>query len=138
MADVFFKQFNLIPDYFLNVGNGSPNFQIADIMLKLEELIATKFKPDLILVVGDVNSTLAGALTANKLNIKLAHIESGLRSFDDSMPEEINRIITDKICDLYFVTEPSGVENLKRDGVKSEKIKYVGNTMIDTIVAFSD
>ncbi|MHB8262053.1 MAG: non-hydrolyzing UDP-N-acetylglucosamine 2-epimerase [Bacteroidia bacterium] len=138
MADVFFKQFNLIPDYFLNVGNGSPNFQIADIMLKLEELINTKFNPDLMMVVGDVNSTLAGALTANKLNIKLAHIESGLRSFDDSMPEEINRIITDKICDLYFVTESSGVENLKKEGVEDEKIKFVGNTMIDTIVAFSD
>jgi len=138
MADVFFKQFNLTPDYFLNVGNGSPNFQIAEIMTKLEELITTKFKPDLIIVVGDVNSTLAGALTANKLNIKLAHIESGLRSFDGTMPEEHNRILTDKICDLYFVTEPSGIENLKREGVQEEKLKFVGNTMIDTLVAFSD
>ena len=138
MADVFFKQFNLTPDYFLNVGTGSPNFQIADIMLKLEELITTKFKPDLILVVGDVNSTLAGALTANKLNIKLAHVESGLRSFDETMPEEINRILTDKLCELFFVTEPSGIENLKREGVQKNKIKFVGNTMIDTLVRFSD
>jgi UDP-N-acetylglucosamine 2-epimerase (non-hydrolysing) len=138
MADVFFKQFNLTPDYFLNVGAGSPNFQIADIMLKLEELITTKFKPDLILVVGDVNSTLAGALTANKLNIKLAHVESGLRSFDETMPEEINRILTDKLCELFFVTEPSGIENLKKEGVQNNKIKFVGNTMIDTLVGFSD
>jgi UDP-N-acetylglucosamine 2-epimerase (non-hydrolysing) len=138
MADVFFQQFNLTPDYFLNVGAGSQNFQIADIMLKLEELISTKFKPDLMLVVGDVNSTLAGALTANKLNIKLAHVESGLRSFDETMPEEINRILTDKICNLYFVTEPSGLENLKKEGVQNDKIKFVGNTMIDTLVGFSD
>ena len=138
MADVFFEQFNLIPDYFLNVGTGSPNFQIADIMLKLENLITTKFKPDLILVVGDVNSTLAGALTANKLHIKLAHIESGLRSFDTTMPEEHNRVLTDKICDLYFVTEPSGIENLRNENVPTEKIKFVGNTMIDTLVSFSE
>jgi UDP-N-acetylglucosamine 2-epimerase (non-hydrolysing) len=138
MADVFFQQFNLVPDYFLNVGVGSPNFQIADIMIKLEELITGKFKPDLIIVVGDVNSTLAGALTANKLNIKLAHIESGLRSFDNTMPEEHNRVLTDKICDLYFVTEPSGIENLRKEGVLNEKIKFVGNTMIDTLVAFSN
>jgi UDP-N-acetylglucosamine 2-epimerase (non-hydrolysing) len=138
MADVFFKQFNLTPDYFLNVGAGSPNFQIADIMLKLEELITTKFKPDLILVVGDVNSTLAGALTANKLNIKLAHVESGLRSFDETMPEEINRILTDKLCDLFFVTEQSGIENLKKEGIQNNKIKFVGNSMIDTLVKFSD
>jgi UDP-N-acetylglucosamine 2-epimerase (non-hydrolysing) len=137
MADVFFKQFNLTPDYFLNVGTGSPNFQIADIMMKLENLINQTVKPDRILVVGDVNSTLAGALTANKLNIKLAHIESGLRSFDETMPEEINRILTDKICDLFFVTEPSGLENLKKEGVESGKIKFVGNTMIDTLVGFS-
>ena len=138
MADVFFKQFNLTPDYFLNVGAGSPNFQIADIMLKLEELITTQFKPELILVVGDVNSTLAGALTANKLGIKLAHVESGLRSYDETMPEEINRILTDKLCDLFFVTEPSGLENLKKEGVQNKKVKFVGNTMIDTLVRFSD
>ncbi len=138
MADVFFQQFNLTPDYFLNVGVGSQNFQIADIMLKLEELITTKFRPDLLMVVGDVNSTLAGAITANKLNIKLAHVESGLRSFDETMPEEINRILTDKICNLFFVTEPSGLENLKKEGVQNEKIKFVGNTMIDTLVGFSD
>jgi UDP-N-acetylglucosamine 2-epimerase (non-hydrolysing) len=137
MADVFFEQFNLMPDFFLNVGNGSPNFQIADIMIKLEELINTKFKPDLIIVVGDVNSTLAGSLTANKLNIKLAHIESGLRSFDETMPEETNRILTDKVANLFFVTEPSGTKNLLSENVSKEKIHFVGNTMIDTLVGFS-
>ena len=138
MADVFFEQFGLQPDYFLQVGSGSPNFQIADIMIKLEELIRNQFMPDLIMVVGDVNSTLAAAITANKMQIKLAHVESGLRSFDESMPEEINRILTDKICDYYFVTEASGIENLQKEGVKQEKIKFVGNTMIDTLVKFSD
>ena len=138
MADVFFEQFNLIPDFFLNVSAGSPNFQIADIMIKLEELISTKFKPDFIIVVGDVNSTLASALTANKLNIRLAHVESGLRSFDQTMPEEINRILTDKITDVFFTTEPSGRENLATENIPEKKIHFVGNTMIDTLVGFSD
>lgn len=137
MADIFFEQFGLTPDFFLNVGQGSPNFQIADIMMKLEKLISSDYKPDIILVVGDVNSTLAAALTANKLGIKLAHIESGLRSFDNSMPEEHNRVITDRLADVFFVTEPSGIVNLKNEEVDEHKIKYVGNTMIDTLVKFS-
>lgn len=137
MADVFFEQFKLVPDYFLEVNKGSANAQIAEIMVKLEDLINTNFKPDLIMVVGDVNSTLAGAITANKLGIKLAHVESGLRSFDHSMPEEHNRILTDKITDLFFVTEPSGLKNLLNDGVPESQIKFVGNTMIDTLVKFS-
>lgn len=136
MADVFFKQFNLIPDYFLNISQGSPNSQIAEIMHKLEQLIITDFKPDLLIVVGDVNSTLAASITANKMGIKLAHIESGLRSFDETMPEEHNRIITDKLSNLFFVTEQSGYDNLIAEGVSSEKIVFVGNTMIDTMVAF--
>jgi len=135
MADVFFKQFHLKPDYLLNISSGSPNSQIAEIMLNLEKLIK-KFKPDLILVVGDVNSTLAGALTANKMSIPLAHLESGLRSFDDTMPEEYNRVIADRLSQLYFVTEQSGLDNLIREGVHPEKIHFVGNTMIDTMVAF--
>ncbi len=138
MADVFFKQFDLTPDYFLNIGPNSPNSQVADIMIKLEKLIETEFKPDLLIVVGDVNSTLAATITANKMGIKLAHIESGLRSFDDTMPEEHNRIITDKLANLFFVTEPSGLENLKKDGVTDDRILYSGNTMIDTLVAFSN
>jgi UDP-N-acetylglucosamine 2-epimerase (non-hydrolysing) len=138
MADVFFEQFNLIPDYFLNIGQSSPNSQIAEIMVKLEELIKTQYKPDLLIVVGDVNSTLAASITANKMGIKLAHLESGLRSFDNSMPEEHNRILTDKLSDLFFVTEPSGFDNLKKEDVDDQRILFSGNTMIDTLVAFSD
>lgn len=136
MADVFFKQFNLIPDYFLNISQGSPNSQIAEIMQKLEQLIVNSFKPDLMIVVGDVNSTLAASISANKMGIKLAHIESGLRSFDETMPEEHNRILTDKLSNLFFVTEQSGYENLIREGVSADKLVFVGNTMIDTMVAF--
>jgi UDP-N-acetylglucosamine 2-epimerase (non-hydrolysing) len=136
MADVFFEQFHLVPDYFLRVAAGSPNFQIADIMLKLEELITNTFRPDLLIVVGDVNSTLAGALTANKMGIKLAHLEAGLRSFDRTMPEEFNRVLTDDVCDLFFVTEPSGKKHLLSEGKPEASIHYVGNTMIDTMVAF--
>lgn len=121
MADVFFEQFNLIPDYFLNIGQSSPNSQIAEIMVKLEELIKTQYKPDLLIVVGDVNSTLASSITANKMGIKLAHLESGLRSFDNSMPEEHNRILTDKLSDLFFVTEPSGFDNLKKEDVDDQR-----------------
>lgn len=138
MANVFFKQFNLEPDFFLNISAKSANSQIGEIMIELEKLIVNHFKPDLIIVVGDVNSTLAAALTANKLGIKSAHIESGLRSFDRTMPEEINRIITDEICDYYFVTEPSGYQNLINEGKLKERIFMVGNTMIDTLVAFRE
>lgn len=136
MADVFFKQFNLIPDYFLNISQGTPNAQIAEIMQKLEQLILKDFKPDLLIVVGDVNSTLAATITANKMGIKLAHMESGLRSFDETMPEEHNRIITDKLSNLFFITEQSGYDNLIKEGVTSDKLVFVGNTMIDTMVAF--
>jgi UDP-N-acetylglucosamine 2-epimerase (non-hydrolysing) len=136
MADVFFKQFDLRPDYFLNIAPASANKQIADIMIKLEELVDTIGKPDLLLVPGDVNSTLAGALFANKHQIKLGHIEAGLRSFDRTMPEEFNRLITDELSDLFFVTEPSGEEHLLSEGKPASAIHYVGNTMIDTMVAF--
>lgn len=135
MANVFFDQFELRPDFFLNIGAGSPNTQMANIMLRLENLIQTEFKPDIMLVPGDVNSTLAAAITANKFGIKLGHIESGLRSFDRTMPEEINRILTDEITDLYFVTEESGIKHLKEENKKG-KVNFVGNTMIDTMVAF--
>jgi UDP-N-acetylglucosamine 2-epimerase (non-hydrolysing) len=107
-------------------------------MVKLEHLINATFKPDLMIVVGDVNSTLAAALTANKMGIKLAHLESGLRSFDNTMPEEHNRIITDKLTDVFFVTEPSGYEHLRKEGIVEERILFYGNTMIDTLVAFTD
>ncbi len=137
MADVFFKQFDLTPDYFLNIAQGTPNSQIADIMLKLESLINTQFNPELIIVVGDVNSTVAASITANKMGIKLAHIESGLRSFDKTMPEEYNRIITDKLCNLFFVTEQSGYDNLKAEGISEDSILFSGNTMIDTLISYT-
>ena len=134
MADVFFEQFGLQPDFYLQIGSASPNTQMAKIMIGLEDLITNKFKPDLIIVPGDVNSTLASAITANKLGIPLAHLESGLRSDDRDMPEEINRILTDEITDYFFVTEKSGIENLEREK-KAGKRFFVGNTMIDTLVA---
>ncbi len=139
MSKVFFEQFNLIPDFFLDIPKGlSAVEQFAQIMVELEKLIKQTFYPDLIMVVGDVNSTLAAALTANKLNIKLAHIESGLRSFDNSMPEEHNRVLTDKISNYHFITEPDAYKNLIEEGISPKNIFDVGNTMIDTLVAFSD
>ncbi|HYG53282.1 MAG TPA: UDP-N-acetylglucosamine 2-epimerase (non-hydrolyzing) [Flavobacteriales bacterium] len=134
MADVFFRQFGMQPDFFLNIGPGSPTYQVAQIMLKLE-IFLIEHKPDLVMVVGDVNSTLAAALCANKCGIKIAHLESGLRSGDMEMPEEINRILTDKISSFFFVTEPSGIHNLKQEGI-TNNVFMVGNTMIDTMLAF--
>ena len=104
--------------------------------IKLEKLFNNIGIPDLIIVPGDVNSTLAGAITANKMGIKLAHLEAGLRSFDRDMPEEINRLIVDELSDILFVTEISGSRNLKLENKKG-KIVFVGNTMIDTLVAFN-
>lgn len=137
MADVFFRQFDLIPDFFLKIPQASANTQMAEIMIRLEKTI-TDYKPELVMVVGDVNSTFAAALTANKLNIKIAHVESGLRSNDRTMPEEFNRILTDEITDLFFVTEQSGYDHLISEGKSSDKIHFVGNTMIDTLVAFDE
>ncbi|MBK9195470.1 MAG: UDP-N-acetylglucosamine 2-epimerase (non-hydrolyzing) [Flavobacteriales bacterium] len=137
MADVFFEQFGLAPDIFLEIGAGTPLAQMAGIMEKLEPVVLSE-RPDMVLVVGDVNSTLAAALVANKLNVPLAHLESGLRSFDNSMPEEHNRVLTDQITDHYFITEQSGMDNLLHDGKAKERLHFVGNTMIDTLVAFED
>jgi UDP-N-acetylglucosamine 2-epimerase (non-hydrolysing) len=137
MAQVFFSQFNLMPDYFLNISATTPNSQIAEIMIALEKYFG-EYKPDLICVVGDVNSTMAAAITANKLNIPLAHIESGLRSFDSTMPEEFNRIVTDNLSDYYFITEQSGYDNLMKEGKSKNKLFFVGNTMIDTMVAYKN
>lgn len=137
MTDVFFDQFNLRPNYFLGVSAASSNKQIAEMMSRLEDLIKERFYPDLIIVPGDVNSSLAGALVANSLKIELAHLESGLRSFDREMPEEINRILIDEIAQHFFVTEESGVENIKKE-CKTGTIHFVGNTMIDTLVHFED
>jgi UDP-N-acetylglucosamine 2-epimerase (non-hydrolysing) len=136
MADVFFQQLDIWPDFFLNIPQASPNVQMGEIMIRLEQLITNEFQPDVILVPGDVNSTLAAALTAYKLGVKLGHLESGLRSFDRGMPEEINRILVDEISDVFFVTEKSGIDNLLQEGKPKENIHFVGNTMIDTLVAF--
>jgi UDP-N-acetylglucosamine 2-epimerase (non-hydrolysing) len=135
MADVFFEQFGLVPDLFLNIGAGSANSQMAAIMTGLEPVIAAE-KPDLVLVVGDVNSTFAAALTANKMVVRIGHLESGLRSFDRTMPEEHNRILTDQLTDHFFITEQSGVDNLRKEGRPEAALHFVGNTMIDTLVAF--
>lgn len=135
MANVFFTQFDSAPDFFLNISNTTANTQMAEVMLGIEK-ISKEYSPDLIMVVGDVNSTFAAAIAANKLGIKIAHLESGLRSFDRSMPEEINRILTDEITDYFFVTEQSGYDHLLEEGKKEEQLFFVGNTMIDTMVAF--
>ena len=135
MADVFFEQFGLVPDIFLNIGAGSPNTQMAAVMQQLEPVIAQE-TPDLLMVVGDVNSTLAAAITGNKMGIPIAHLESGLRSRDRTMPEEHNRILTDHITDHFFITEQSGLDNLIAEGIPQERLHFVGNTMIDTLVAF--
>lgn len=135
MAAVFFQQFELEPDFFLNIPAASANTQMAEIMLRLEKVIAD-FKPAMVMAVGDVNSTFAAAFTGHKSGCQVAHIESGLRSFDRSMPEEINRLLTDEISDWYFVTEQSGMDNLLKEGRKKENIFFVGNTMIDTLVGF--
>jgi len=136
MSSVFFEQFRLQPDIFLNVEAGSPISQMADIMKALEKSVK-EYKPDLMIVPGDVNSTLAGALTANKMGIPLAHLESGLRSYDRTMPEEFNRLLTDDLSDYFFVTEQSGYDNLVQEGKDKKNIHFVGNTMIDTLVAYS-
>ena len=134
MSKAFFDELEIPqPDINLEVGSGSHAQQTADIM-KYFEPVLLEYKPDAVLVVGDVNSTVACVLVAAKLGIKTIHVEAGLRSFDRSMPEEINRIVTDSICDILFVTELSAVENLKKEGVSESKIHFVGNVMIDTLL----
>jgi UDP-N-acetylglucosamine 2-epimerase (non-hydrolysing) len=133
MSSIFFDQLEMNkPEFNLNIGKGSHAVQTANIMIKIERILNI-IQPQWIFVFGDVNSTLAAAIVAKKLNIKVSHIESGLRSFDMTMPEELNRILTDRISDLLFVTEKSGCENLRAEGVSGNKIFFVGNTMIDTL-----
>jgi UDP-N-acetylglucosamine 2-epimerase (non-hydrolysing) len=120
-------------DVNLQVGSGTHAAQTAEVMKRLEPVLLD-FKPDLVLVVGDVNSTVATAITASKMDIRLAHIEAGLRSFDNSMPEEINRKVTDTLSDLLFVTEDSGIRNLRAEGVPDGRMFLVGNVMIDTLL----
>lgn len=134
MSQVFFNELGLPkPDVNLGVGSGSHAVQTAEVMTRLESVILAQ-KPDWVLVYGDVNSTVATALVAVKLHIPVAHVEAGLRSFDRTMPEEINRLLTDQIADLLFTPSPDGDANLLREGVMPEKIHRVGNVMIDTLV----
>ncbi|AQQ71510.1 UDP-2,3-diacetamido-2,3-dideoxy-D-glucuronate 2-epimerase [Limihaloglobus sulfuriphilus] len=135
MSELFFEQLNIPkPDVNLGIGSGSHAVQTADVM-KAFEPVVLGYKPDYVLVVGDVNSTIACGLVAVKLGVKLVHVEAGLRSFDRTMPEEINRILTDSISDLLFVTEPVGLENLRNEGIPENKISFVGNVMVDTLLA---
>ena len=143
MSDRFFADLNIPkPDVHLGAGSGSHAVQTAEIMKRFEEVLLRE-RPDLLIVVGDVNSTLACALVAAKISYDasgarplIAHVESGLRSFDRGMPEEVNRILTDHLADLLFVTEESGITNLRQEGIPDHKIHFVGNTMIDSLLAF--
>ena len=134
MSRLFFDELGIPkPDVNLEVGSGSHATQTAEVMKRLEP-VCVAHRPAWVVVVGDVNSTMAGALVAAKLRIRVAHVEAGLRSFDRTMPEEINRVVTDAISDLLFVTELSGVENLRREGVEDGKVHLVGNVMVDTLL----
>lgn len=139
MSDIFIKELDLPkPDIYFDAGSKSHAEQIAHVMIEFEKVML-KEKPDLVLVYGDVNSTTAAALVSAKIlndkgvPVKVAHIESGLRSFDRSMPEEINRMVTDVLADYLFVTEPAGLRNLKSEGIKDNKVFFTGNTMIDSL-----
>jgi len=133
MSEAFFEDLELPkPDFFLSAGSGSHAVQTARIMVTFEELCQEE-RPDLIIVVGDVNSTLACSVVGKKLLIDVAHVEAGLRSFDMTMPEEINRMVTDSISDYFFVTEESGASNLIQEGKSKNRIHFVGNVMIDNL-----
>ncbi|PIR88898.1 MAG: UDP-N-acetylglucosamine 2-epimerase (non-hydrolyzing) [Candidatus Harrisonbacteria bacterium CG10_big_fil_rev_8_21_14_0_10_40_38] len=137
MSDDFFNDLDIPkPDISLGVGSGTHAEQTAKIMMALETSLVSSsgLKPDLVMVVGDVNSTIAAALTAKKLHIPVAHVEAGLRSFDEKMPEEINRVLTDRISDFLFTTEKSANDNLQREGVPQNKIHFTGNVMIDSLL----
>ncbi len=136
MSKVFFEDLGLPrPEYYLGVGSGTHAKQTAAIMVEFEKILLIE-KPDMVLVVGDVNSTIACSLTAVKMGIKIIHVEAGLRSFDRDMPEEINRILTDTISDYLFVTEESGLRNLKNEGISPNKIFFTGNVMIDSLAYY--
>jgi UDP-N-acetylglucosamine 2-epimerase (non-hydrolysing) len=134
LSDVFFSQLDIPePDVNLEVGSGSHAWQTAEVMTRFEPVVLER-KPDIVLVYGDVNSTVAAALVCSKLMIRVGHVEAGLRSFDHTMPEEINRIVTDRLADMLFTPSEDGDINLQREGVPPEKIHRVGNVMIDSLV----
>jgi UDP-N-acetylglucosamine 2-epimerase (non-hydrolysing) len=138
MSEVFLEELGVPePDHMLEVGSGSHAQQTARVMERLEPVLAEE-QPDLVMVPGDVNSTLAAALTAAKMQIPLAHIESGLRSFDRTMPEELNRIVADQLSGHLFIHSPEANDNLHAEGIPAERIHLVGNTMIDTLVALEE
>jgi UDP-N-acetylglucosamine 2-epimerase (non-hydrolysing) len=138
MSDIFFNQLELPkPDYYLGVGGGSHTYQKANVMLKFEEVLKED-RPDVVLVVGDVNATAACSIVAVKMGIPTVHVEAGLRSGDRTMPEEINRVITDAIVDMLFVTEQSGMIHLAKEGVPDEKVFFVGHVMIDSLIYFRE
>jgi UDP-N-acetylglucosamine 2-epimerase (non-hydrolysing) len=134
MSEVFFSQLGIpAPDVNLAVGSGSHAQQTAEIMIRLEPVIIER-RPDIVLVYGDVNSTVATVLVCAKLGVRVGHVEAGLRSFDRTMPEEINRLVTDQLADLLFTPSEDGDENLRREGIPAERILLVGNVMIDSLV----
>src|ERR1700674_1834421 len=134
LSDIFFSQLNIPqPDVNLEVGSGSHARQTAEVMTRFEPIVLER-KPDIVLVYGDVNSTVAAALVCSKLRIPVGHVEAGLRSFDRTMPEEINRIVTDRLSDLLFTPSEDGDAHLMQEGVAKEKIHRVGNVMIDSLV----
>jgi UDP-N-acetylglucosamine 2-epimerase (non-hydrolysing) len=134
MSDVFFQQLRIPPpDMNLQVGSGSHAQQTAEIMSRFES-VALEHRPDCVVVYGDVNSTLAATLVCSKVHLRVAHVEAGLRSFDRSMPEEVNRLVTDQLSDILFTPSEDGNRNLEREGIAPEKIHFVGNVMIDTLV----
>lgn len=138
MSDVFFRQLGLPePEIYLGIGSGTHAEQTARVMTEIEKVFMER-KPDVVLVVGDVNSTMAAALTAQKLHIPVVHVEAGLRSGDREMPEEINRLVTDAISDMLYVSEPSGLEHLRAEGQPEEKMLHVGNVMIDSLRRFEE
>ncbi|MBR9979071.1 MAG: UDP-N-acetylglucosamine 2-epimerase (non-hydrolyzing) [Bacteroidetes bacterium] len=133
MSTVFFEDLELPrPDIYLGIGSGSHAEQTANVMISFEKVLL-ELQPDLVIVVGDVNSTLACSVTAAKLHIPVAHVEAGLRSFDRDMPEEINRMVTDVLADYLFVTEQAGMDNLRREGISEDKLFFVGHVMIDSL-----
>jgi UDP-N-acetylglucosamine 2-epimerase (non-hydrolysing) len=138
MSEVFFEELGLPePDLNLGVGSGSHGTQTAALLVAMEKTF-TELAPERVIVYGDVNSTLAAALTCAKLGVPIAHVEAGLRSFDDSMPEEVNRRVTDILSDPLYVTAPEGEQNLAREGISGDRVVFVGNPMIDTLLAHLD
>src|SRR5919109_1360788 len=134
MSELFFEELGLPkPDLDLHVGSGSHGEQTGQVMMRLDPVLRQE-PPDLVMVFGDVNSTVAAALCAAKMGIPVAHVEAGLRSFDRTMPEELNRVVTDHLSDYLFTTEPTARGNLLQEGIAEDRIHFVGNVMVDTLV----